>query len=130
MPPRKELPGTLRRSPAKAQQTWLKVHESAVRQYGEGERAHRTAMDALKHTFEKVGAHWKRKRRKGASDAQAALRGAASRRSSRETFGGVDFLGRGEEELLALARRFGVRGRSRMKKGARTRAGPRALTRR
>ena len=94
----------------------MTVHDSAVRQYGEGERAHRTAMDALKHTFEKVGDHWERKRRQGPSDAQAALRGAAARRSLRETFGGIDFLGRTKEELLALARRFDVRGRSRMSK--------------
>ena len=45
-----ELPDTLKRSPAKAQRTFAKAHDAAVEQYGEGERAHRTAMAALKHT--------------------------------------------------------------------------------
>src|SRR5687767_6986133 len=54
MPADESLPGTLKRSPKKAQETWLKTHESAVEQYGEGERAHRTAFKSLKHTFEKV----------------------------------------------------------------------------
>jgi ChaB len=31
-----ELPETLRRSPAKAQRTFAKAHDSAVREYGEG----------------------------------------------------------------------------------------------
>src|SRR2546430_17711416 len=72
MPAREELPDTLRRSPKKAQETWIRTHDSAVEQYGEGERAHRTAFSALKHSFEKVGDHWEPKARKGPSDAQAA----------------------------------------------------------
>ena len=39
MPGRDKLPATLRRSPAKAQRTWAKTHDSAVREYGEGARA-------------------------------------------------------------------------------------------
>ena len=61
MPGREELPSTLQRSPAKAQETWIKAHDSAVEEYGEGERAHRTAFGALKHSFEKVGDHWEPK---------------------------------------------------------------------
>lgn len=56
-----ELPSTLKRSPAKAQRTFAKTHDSAVRSYGEGERAHRTAISALKRSFEKVGDHWEPK---------------------------------------------------------------------
>lgn len=55
---RQELPDTLKRSSKEAQGTWLKAHNSAVEQYGEGERAHRTAFSALKHEFEKLGDHW------------------------------------------------------------------------
>jgi TfoX/Sxy family transcriptional regulator of competence genes len=33
--------------------------------YGEGKRAYRTAYDALKHSYEKVGDHGKRRPRKG-----------------------------------------------------------------
>jgi len=57
-----ELPATLRRSPAKAQRTFAKAHDAAVKEYGEGGRAHRVAYAALKHNFEKVGDHWEPKR--------------------------------------------------------------------
>lgn len=58
-PKKEELPDTLKRSPEKAQRTWAKAHDSAVEQYGEGERAHRTAYDALKRSYEKVGDRWR-----------------------------------------------------------------------
>src|SRR5262245_23911783 len=87
MPGREVLPSTVRRSPAKAQETWIKTHDSAVETYGEGERAHRTAFAALKHSFEKVGDHWEPKGRRGPSDAQAA-RGRTAQRGP--TAGGVD----------------------------------------
>ncbi|MGI8535266.1 MAG: ChaB family protein, partial [Mycobacteriales bacterium] len=48
-----ELPSTLQRSPDKAQRTFAKAHDAAAEQYGEGERAHRTAYSAVKHSFEK-----------------------------------------------------------------------------
>ena len=41
---RSELPGTLKRSGSKAQRTFAKTHDAAAEQYGEGERAHRTAF--------------------------------------------------------------------------------------
>ena len=56
-----EMPATIKRSPRKAQRTWVETHDSAVEQYGEGERAHRTAFASLKHSFEKVGDHWEEK---------------------------------------------------------------------
>jgi hypothetical protein len=114
MPASKEMPSTLRRSNAKAQRTWAKAHDNAVKQYGEGERAHRTAYDALKHTFEKVGDHWEPKDRKGPSDEQAAKRGPAARRGGK-TAGGVD-ANASKEHLMTLARRADIRGRSRMTK--------------
>ncbi len=54
MPARQELPATLKRSPEKTQEAWIKAHDSAVEQYGKGERAHRIANSALKHSFEKA----------------------------------------------------------------------------
>jgi cation transport regulator ChaB len=116
MPARDEMPSTLRRSPKKAQDTWAATHDSAVEQYGEGERAHRTAFAALKHSFEKVGDHWEPKDDKGPSDPQAAKGGRAARRSSSRTYGGVDVEGRTKDELLDQARRLDVRGRSSMTK--------------
>jgi cation transport regulator ChaB len=113
---RKDLPGTIKRSPAKAQRTYAEAHDSAVETYGEGERAHRTAFSALKHSYQKVGDHWERKARKGPSDPQAARGGRAARRGLRESFGGVDVLGSTREELLTRARKLDVRGRSRMTK--------------
>jgi len=115
MPARKELPSTLKRSPKKAQETWIKAHDSAVDTYGEGERAHRTAFSAVKHSFEKVGDHWEAKERKGPSDKQAARGGSAARRSSGRTAGGVD-ANASKAHLMELARKLDVRGRSRMTK--------------
>jgi cation transport regulator ChaB len=116
MPGKEELPDTLRRSGARAQRTWIKAHDSAVEEYGEGERAHRTAMAALKRTHEKVGDRWVAKKRTGPSDPRAAIGGRRARRGEGETFGGVDAFGNTREELYERARRLGVRGRSKMSK--------------
>jgi cation transport regulator ChaB len=115
MPGRDRLPSTLQRSPDKAQRTWAKAHDSAVDTYGEGERAHRVAFAALKHSFEKVGDHWEPKQHQGPSDQQAALGGARARRSHRPTAGGVD-ANATKSHLLDVARRLEIRGRSRMTK--------------
>lgn len=114
-PKQSELPATLRRSPAKAQRTFAKAHDSAVAEYGEGERAHRVAYAALKHSFEKVGDHWEPKDRKGPSDPRSRSRRA--RENHGRTYGGVDAEGNSKDELYRRARRLGVRGRSRMTKG-------------
>jgi cation transport regulator ChaB len=114
MPAKKEMPSTIERSPAKAQRTWSKAHDSAVDQYGEGERAHRTAFDALKHQFEKVGDHWEPKDEWGPSDRQAAKSGPAARRGGK-TAEGVD-ANASKKHLMDLARRLDVHGRSKMDK--------------
>ena len=111
-----DLPGTLQRSPAKARRTYREAHDSAVESYGEGERAHRTAFAAVKHSFEKVGDHWEPKKRKGPSDPQAATSGKAARKGTSKTYGGVDAAGNSKEELYQRARKLGVKGRSRMTK--------------
>ena len=116
MPGRKELPDTLKRSPKKAQETWIETHDSAVESYGEGERAHRTAFSSLKHSFEKVGDRWEPKDEKGPSDPRAARGGARARRGEGETFGGVDVRGNSKEELYERARKLDVAGRSKMDK--------------
>ncbi len=115
MPGKQELPSTLKRSSRKAQETWIKTHDAAVDQYGEGERAHRTAYGSLKHSFEKVGDHWEPKDQgaKGPSDGRSALpRNAAGKG---ESFGGVD-ANASKRHLLEIARRLGVPGRSAMNK--------------
>jgi hypothetical protein len=116
MPGREELPSTLRRSPKQAQKTWIEAHDSAVESYGEGERSHRTAYAALKHSFEKVGDHWEPKRggRKGPSDQQAKRSTPSSRRAGR-TAGGFD-ASAPKTELMDIAKRLDIRGRSRMTK--------------
>ena len=116
MPGREELPSTVARSSKKAQRTWIKAHDSAVETYGEGERAHRTAFSALKHSFEKVGDHWEEKKRRGPSDSRSQQSTADKRRGKGETFGGVDVLGHTREELYERARKLGIRGRSTMNK--------------
>lgn len=114
MPAKDELPSTLRRSPKKAQRTWMKAHDSAVETYGEGERAHRTAFAALKHEYEKVGDHWEGKGRKGPSDKQAEKSRPRSRERG-DTAGGVD-ANATKSHLLDVAKKLDVRGRSRMDK--------------
>jgi cation transport regulator ChaB len=88
MPARKDMPSTLKRSPKKAQDTYVKAHDAAVEEYGEGERAHRTALAAVKHSFEKVG---------------------------EKTAGGVD-ANASKQHLKDVAKKLDVSGRSKMTK--------------
>ncbi|MGP3998772.1 ChaB family protein [Streptomyces sp. 8N706] len=113
MPGREELPSTLERSPEDAQRTWIKAHDSAVEQYGEGERAHRVAFSALKHTYEKVADHWERKERgrKGPSDPRAAT----PRHKPAPSGEGVDENAT-KQHLYELAQRLDISGRSGMSK--------------
>lgn len=111
MPGRKELPSTLERSPKEAQETWIKAHDSAVETYGEGQRAHRTAFAALKHSFEKVGDHWEKKAGRGPSDEQAK-KGTPKAGKTAE---GVD-ANASKQHLYDVATRLGIPGRSKMTK--------------
>jgi len=52
------MPSTIERSSEKARETWAKTHDAAAEQYGDGERAHRTAFASLKHSFKKEGGKW------------------------------------------------------------------------
>ena len=116
MPGRDVLPSTLKRSPKKAQRTWIETHDSAAKEYGDGERAHRTAYAALKHSFKKVGDHWEPKKRKGPSDPRAKQSAKNARRGKGETFGGVDLYGSTKDELYQQAKKLHIAGRSRMDK--------------
>jgi cation transport regulator ChaB len=107
-----ELPSTLQKSEAKAQRTFAKVHDAAADQYGEGERAHRVAYDALKHSYEKVGDHWEPKAEKGPSDSRARSGGPNPTGESAE---GVD-ANASKKHLMEIARRLDVPGRSTMSK--------------
>ena len=56
MPAKKEeLPGTLKRSDKKIQDTYTETLDAAHEQYDSEERAHRTAWSSVKHVAEKVG---------------------------------------------------------------------------
>jgi cation transport regulator ChaB len=118
MPTRtRDLPGTLQRSPEKAQRTYAETLDSAERTYdGDEERAHRAAWAAVKHSYERVGDRWEEKDERGPSDPRSRLGGERARRGEGETFGGVDYEGHTKEELYERARRLGIRGRSRMNK--------------
>ena len=106
-----ELPSTLQRSDAKAQRTFAKAHDSAAEEYGEGERAHRVAYSALKHTHEKIGDHWEPKEENGPSDKQAE----GGRDTHRDTAGGVN-ANASKKHLYDVAKRLDIRGRSTMTK--------------
>ena len=111
-----EFPSTLQRSPKKAQRTFAKTHDHAVDQYGEGERARRTAYASLKHSFEKVGDHWEPKDHKGPSDPRATKSTKEKRDGKGETFAGVDYYGSSKAELYQRAKALEIEGRSKMSK--------------
>ncbi|TRW76981.1 cation transport regulator ChaB [Mycolicibacterium sp. 018/SC-01/001] len=107
-----ELPSTLKKSDDKAQRTFAKAHDAAAEEYGEGERAYRTAYSALKHSFEKVGDHWEEKDQRGPSDERAESGGP---QPSGESAEGVN-ANATKKHLIDLAKRLGITGRSRMTK--------------
>ena len=115
-PKESELPQTLQRSPAKAQRQFAKTHDSAAEQYGEGERAHRTAYASLKHNFEKIGDHWEPKDEPGPSDSRSKKSTTEKQRGEGETFGGIDVEGNTKNELYDRAKQHGIEGRSKMSK--------------
>ena len=107
-----ELPSTLKKSPAKAQRTFAKAHDAAAEEYGEGERAHRVAYSAVKHSYEKVGDHWEAKSSKGPSDARARSGGPNAKG---ETAEGVNATAT-KKHLLDVAKRLDISGRTSMNK--------------
>lgn len=111
-----DMPGTLERSPPKAQRTYAKTLKSAEAEYGKGERASRTAYASVKHGFEKVGDHWEGKDHKGPSDPRSTRSTKEKRAGKGETFGGVDMLGHTRKELYERARAMDIPGRSSMDK--------------
>jgi cation transport regulator ChaB len=117
MPAKKEdLPGTLKRSPKKVQDTYAKTLDSAEDQYDSEERAHRTAWSAVKHVAEKRGDHWELKDEPGPSDPQAAKGGREARDRPSKTYGGVDVEGSTKQELYDRAKELDIDGRSNMSK--------------
>jgi cation transport regulator ChaB len=109
-----DLPGTLQRSPAKAQRTYTKALDSAHETYDSEEAAHRVAFAAVKHSFEKVGDRWEEKAEKGPSDERSKSAGA--RHGEGRTAGGVDVEGHTKAELYERAEDLDVKGRSSMDK--------------
>jgi len=107
-----ELPSTLQRSGEKAQDTFAKAHDSALKSYQGDERAaNQVGFSALKHSHEKVGDRWEPKTKKGPSDAQAA----GGRNTNRPTAGGVD-ANASKKHLYQQATRLDIPGRSKMTK--------------
>ncbi|ANI37328.1 ChaB family protein [Mycolicibacterium vaccae] len=107
-----ELPSTLEKSDEKAQRTFAKAHDAAADQYGEGERAHRVAYSAVKHSYEKIGDHWEEKDHRGPSDERSESGGPNPEGESAE---GVD-ANASKKHLVDVARRLDIRGRSKMTK--------------
>jgi cation transport regulator ChaB len=121
MPTRTDLPRTIARSDKHAQDIYVKTHDNAVKEYGEGSRAHRTAFAALKHSYRKEGDHWVRKARKGPSDPQSVFGGAEQRYP---TAGGreVPLEEWPKDALMERARQLDIKGRSSMRKSELVRA--------
>jgi cation transport regulator ChaB len=116
MPTKKEdLPATLKRSPAKVQDTYAETLDSAHETYDSEARAHRAAWASVKHVAEKKGDHWEPKETYGPSDPQSEQSGRQALEHPRETYGGVD-ANKTKVELYEDARQAGIRGRSDMSK--------------
>jgi hypothetical protein len=109
------LPGTLKRSPAKAQATYIHTLESAEQDHGDGEAAHRIAFASLKQSFEKVGDRWEQKDEPGPSDDQDAKTGTEALASPVKTAGGVNARAT-KAHLVEVATRLHIRGRWAMSK--------------
>ena len=107
-----ELPSTLKKSDDKAKRTFAKAHDAAEQEYGEGERAHRVAYSALKHSYEKVGDHWEKKDKRGPSDDRAKSGGPNAKGDTAE---GVD-ANASKKHLTEVARKLDIPGRSSMTK--------------
>lgn len=117
------MPSTLKRSSSRARKLYATVLDNAEKQYGAGERASRTAMAALKHSFEKVGDHWEAKPRPGPSDPRSQQKSSIAKRQGRgETYAGVDAVGNSRAALYLRARALNIRGRSTMNKAELARA--------
>lgn len=112
-----KMPRTLKLSSSHAQHLYAKVLENAEKEYGPGERASRTAMAALKHSFEKVGDHWEAKPHSGPSDPRSQQGSSAAKRQGKgETYSGVDAIGNSRTALYARAKALNIPGRSTMNK--------------
>jgi cation transport regulator ChaB len=117
MPSEKEdLPRTLERSPAKVQRTYEKTLDSAHEEYGDEERAHRTAWSSVKHVAEKKGDHWEPKDEPGPSDSRSKKSTSEKQQGEGETHGGVDVEGNTKQDLVDRAKKAGVKGYSSMNK--------------
>src|SRR5918993_830650 len=110
-----ELPSTLERSPAKVRRTYEEALDNAHKQYGDEERAHRTAWAAVKHIAEKKGDRWELKDEPGPSDERAARGGRFAREHPAETHGGINAK-KSKKELYEDAKEAGIEGRSDMTK--------------
>lgn len=104
---RPNVPSPVARSDDKAVRTYKKTLESAEETYGDGQRAHRTAFAALKHSHEKVGDHWEPKEHLGPSDPQAAKGAPEAVAEPQPTAQGVD-TNASKGHLDDVARRVGV----------------------
>ncbi len=111
-PKKSELPSTLQKSGKKAQRTFAKAHDAAAEEYGDGQRAHRVAYSALKRKYEKIGDHWEKKDKKGASDERARSGGPNAKGKTAE---GVN-ANATKKHLADVARRLDIPRRSKMNK--------------
>lgn len=104
---RSDVPSTIARSDDKAVRTYKKSLASAEESYGDGERAHRAAYAALKHTHEKVGDRWEPKDEPGRSDPQAERSTPDSRAGAEPTAEGVN-ANASKKHLVEVAGRLGI----------------------
>jgi len=110
------VPSTLKRSASKVQRTYEKTLKSAEEEYGDEERAHRTAWGSVKNIAEKKGDHWELKDESGPSDPRSKQPAKQKRAGKGETYGGVDVEGNTRAQLVERSKKAGIRGYSKMNK--------------
>ena len=87
---RETAPGTLKRSPDKAQDMYMHTLESAEQVYGDGEAPHRIALALLETFIREGGRPLGTQGRAGPSDEQDAKRGVEASSSTPPDRGGVN----------------------------------------
>lgn len=81
-----ELPKTLKRSSAKAQRTFAKTYDAAIKEYnGDEERAYRTAYASLEKKYEKADGKWKRKKDDDAPSAKESKKSDSKKSEAKKS---------------------------------------------
>lgn len=75
-----EMPNRLERSEPAARRLWESAHAGAVKEFGEGGRAHRAAYRALETAYESLDKRWLKRRARPDAEGKSPAEKKAARR--------------------------------------------------